>query len=87
VPDGNGPEAEAVVEEQIGELGEAAGGKPALEKPDGHARKAIVETARDSGASLIVAGRRGAKGLKALGSVSERVVSDADCSVMLIPVG
>jgi nucleotide-binding universal stress UspA family protein len=83
----DGEPAGSVLEEQLAELSEQTGREPALEKPEGHAKKAIVEAAQESGASLIVAGRRGLKGLKALGSVSERVVSDADCSVLLIPVG
>ena len=58
-----------------------------MSRPDGHATKEIVEAARAKGASLIVAGRRGLRGIKALGSVSERVVSGAECSVLLVPAG
>ena len=37
------------------------------------------------GASLIVCGRRGLRGIKSLGSVSERLVSQAESSVLLVP--
>jgi nucleotide-binding universal stress UspA family protein len=77
---------ESVLDEQLAEIAETAGREPALTKAEGHATKAIVESARDKGASLIVAGRRGRSGLKALGSVSERIVGGAECSVLLIPV-
>ena len=72
---------------QLAELTEKTGREPELTKPDGHATKEIVETAKQKGSSLIIAGRRGLTGLKALGSVSERIVSSAECSVLLIPVG
>lgn len=85
VDDGKHPEAGDVIDEQLAEIETVVGSVPELVKPDGHAKKEIVETARRTGASLIVTGRRGVKGLKSLGSVSERVVSDAGCSVLLIP--
>ena len=44
--------------------------------------KALVEAARD--ADLLVVGSRGLHGLKALGSVSERVAHDASCSVLVV---
>ncbi|MFI4984589.1 MAG: universal stress protein [Solirubrobacterales bacterium] len=49
------------------------------------ARDAIVEAAGSQGASLIVMGSRRRGGLRALGSVSRRVVRDAHCSVLLVP--
>jgi nucleotide-binding universal stress UspA family protein len=72
---------------QLAEIAETTGREPELAKPDGNATKEIVEAARTKGSSLIVAGRRGVRGLKSLGSVSERIVGGADCSVLLIPVG
>jgi len=83
----SGDDRHSVLDEQVAEIEEATGAAPELSRPEGHATKEIVETARAKGASLIVAGRRGLRGIKALGSVSERVVSSADCSVLLIPAG
>jgi nucleotide-binding universal stress UspA family protein len=71
---------------QLAELAESTGREPELSKPDGHATKEIVEAAKQRGSSLIVAGRRGLRGLKSLGSVSERIVGGAECSVLLVPV-
>ncbi|HYM44625.1 MAG TPA: universal stress protein [Solirubrobacteraceae bacterium] len=46
---------------------------------------AIVERANGAGASLIVMGWRRREGLRALGSVSARMVHEAPCSVLLVP--
>lgn len=47
--------------------------------------EALSETARELGASLIVVGTRGRRGLQKLllGSVAERVASEAECSVLI----
>ena len=88
VDDGKSPEAAEAIEAQVAEIAEATGRTPKLtRKTDGHAKKEIVEAAKEKGASLIIAGRRGLRGLKSLGSVSERVVSGAECSVLLVPAG
>ncbi|HZQ15724.1 MAG TPA: universal stress protein [Gaiellaceae bacterium] len=47
-----------------------------------HPVVALVEAARD--ADLLVVGSRGLHGVKALGSVSERVAHDAVCSVLVV---
>jgi nucleotide-binding universal stress UspA family protein len=47
-----------------------------------HAVEALVETSED--ADLLVVGSRGLHGLKALGSVSERVAHRARCSVLVV---
>lgn len=86
VDDGKHDGAPPVLSEQIAEL-EETGVEPRLSTHSGHASKEIVDLAKEKGASLIVAGRRGVKGLKSLGSVSERIVSGADCSVLLVPAG
>ena len=52
---------------------------------DGHPTDKIVEAAAERGTSLIVCGRRGLSGIKSLGSVSERVVHQAETSVLLVP--
>jgi len=49
-----------------------------------HPVVALVEAARD--ADLLVVGSRGLHGLKALGSVSERVAHDASCSVLVVRI-
>jgi nucleotide-binding universal stress UspA family protein len=51
----------------------------------GRARDAVVDTATSAEVSLIVMGSRRPGGLRALGSVSRRVVHDAPCSVLLVP--
>jgi nucleotide-binding universal stress UspA family protein len=86
VADGKHAE-ESVLEEQLAEIAEATGREPSLHRAEGNPTKAIVESAKEKGASLVVAGRRGLRGIKALGSVSERIVGGAECSVLLIPVG
>lgn len=85
VDDGKHPGADAVLSEQAAEIAAAVGEEPELLTPAGHPTEQIVETARKRGSSLIVCGRRGLTGIKSLGSVSERVVHQAGCSVMLIP--
>jgi nucleotide-binding universal stress UspA family protein len=54
-----------------------------LEK--GSARTVIVETASAVGASLVVMSSRRLRGLRAIGSVSRRVVHQGRCSVLLMP--
>ena len=49
-----------------------------------HPVMALVEAARD--ADLLVVGSRGLHGLRALGSVSERVAHDASCSVLVVRI-
>lgn len=46
--------------------------------------EALVEGAAEAGADLLVVGSRGLRGLKALGSVSERVAHRAGCSVLVV---
>jgi nucleotide-binding universal stress UspA family protein len=87
VEDGKHDVEEGILDAQLAELAEATGREPDLHKPDGHATKEIVETANAKRSSLLVAGRRGVRGLKSLGSVSERIVVGAECSVLLIPAG
>jgi nucleotide-binding universal stress UspA family protein len=49
---------------------------------EGHPVEALVESSKD--ADILVVGSRGLHGLKALGSVSERVAHHANCSVLVI---
>ncbi len=87
VVDGTHPERHRVLEAQVAEIREVTGEEPALTEPAGHATEAIIEAAQAKGSSLVVSGRRGLRGIRALGSVSERVVHRATCSVLLIPAG
>ncbi|MGA8746037.1 MAG: universal stress protein [Solirubrobacterales bacterium] len=85
VADGTHPERQRSLQAQIAEIGAVTGEEPLLSEPAGHASQAIIETARAKGSSLIVSGRRGLRGIRSLGSVSERVVNRAPCSVLVIP--
>ena len=53
-----------------------------LVSSDAHPVPALIEAAQD--ADLVVLGSRGLHGLKALGSVSERVAHGADCSLLVV---
>jgi nucleotide-binding universal stress UspA family protein len=81
------PERHRVLEDQIAEIREVTGEEPALTEPAGHATHEIIEATQSKGPSLLICGRRGLRGIKALGSVSERVVHRAVCSVLLVPAG
>jgi len=83
--DGTHPERHRVLEAQIAEIGEVTGEDPWLTEPAGHPTQGIIETAQAKGCAMVVCGRRGLHGLRALGSVSERIVHAAPCSVLLIP--
>ncbi len=85
VEDGKHPGAEEVLAAQAAEIAAATGEEPELLMAEGRATERIVEAARERQSSLIVCGRRGLTGIKSLGSVSERVVHQAGCSVLLIP--
>jgi len=53
-------------------------------EPGGRVRSLIVETAVAEQCSLIIVSSRRVGGVRALGSVSERVVHDAACSVLVV---
>jgi nucleotide-binding universal stress UspA family protein len=55
---------------------------PGLEPSDYDPVDALVAASR--GADLVVVGSRGLKGLRALGSVSERVAHESTCSVLVV---
>lgn len=73
------------IQAQAQALESAVPGRSATMVERSGARDAIVEAAGSQGASLIVMGSRRRGGLRALGSVSRRVVREAPCSVLLIP--
>jgi nucleotide-binding universal stress UspA family protein len=65
----------------------ATGVEPVVLTERGWPVEAIVEMARRERVSLVVAGSRGLSGVRALGSVSERVAHQAPCSVLLARPG
>jgi len=68
------------------ELIELTGAEPVVDVLHGrHVAARIAERAARSGASLLVVGRRGLTGPRSLGSVSERLVHGAPCSVLVVP--
>jgi nucleotide-binding universal stress UspA family protein len=85
VAEGADPGRSRALEAQIAEVGRIVGRAPAITEAGGHPTHAIVESAREKGPSLVVCGRRGLHGIRALGSVSERVVHRAPCSVLVGP--
>jgi nucleotide-binding universal stress UspA family protein len=87
VPDGDGPAERHELALASARIVARMGTEPVVQTPKGPAADGIVRAARSSGASLLVLGHRGLKGLRALGSVSERVVQAAPCSVLLVPHG
>jgi nucleotide-binding universal stress UspA family protein len=78
---------QGALEAQISRIADMVGREPELTEVGGHASHTIVETAEAKRPSLLVCGRRGLHGLRALGSVSERLVHRAPCSVLLVPAG
>lgn len=85
VPDGTDPERRRSVSDQIVSIQEATGVEPVIADAAGHVPERIIETARSAESSLIVVGRRGVHGIKALSSVGERIVHRAPCSVLVVP--
>ncbi len=85
VPDGVHPGLHRELARQVVAIEEETGSEPAVADWPGHVPARILEVADAERSSLIVIGRRGLKGLRALGSVSERVAHRAPCSVLLVP--
>jgi nucleotide-binding universal stress UspA family protein len=73
------------VEEQAQRLNVDPEGSTEVRVQAGSARAVIVETAVAMQASLILMSSRRLKGLRAIGSVSRRVVHQGHCSVLLMP--
>jgi nucleotide-binding universal stress UspA family protein len=68
---------------QARRVAEATGVEPVWAVPTSRPVVAICECAEWNRASLIVLGARGVTGVRALGSVSERVAHEAPCSVLI----
>ena len=79
------PERYREVQKQLTAIEQATGSSPTVFDNPGHVAERIGEAARAAQSSLIVIGRRGVGGVKALGSVSERAVHRAPCSVLVVP--
>ena len=69
--------------EDAAKLFEELGVEPAVVYESGDPAEAIVRAAEGESADLVVVGARGLTGVKAFGSVSERVVHEAPCSVLV----
>ena len=72
---------------EAAELMRATGSEPVILTELGNPQERIVEEARMEPASLVVVGSRGLHGVRALGSVSERVVHEVPCSVLVARPG
>jgi nucleotide-binding universal stress UspA family protein len=83
VSDGETPTMRAELARQTVELLETVGREPAFCDASGDPRDEISRLAAELGAGLVVIGSRGLGGVKALGSVSERVAHRAPCSVLV----
>jgi nucleotide-binding universal stress UspA family protein len=73
------------IESQAKRLGDLIKDSSDVRVEVGDAAEAIVLAADEADASLILMGSRRLKGLRAIGSVSRRVVREAHCSVLLAP--
>jgi nucleotide-binding universal stress UspA family protein len=85
IPTGAHPERRREVARQLEMIERTTGAAAEVSETPGQPAERIAEAARAHLSSLIVIGRRGLKGIKALGSVSERVVHRAPCSVLVVP--
>ena len=69
---------------QAERVGKALGNRGQVRVVPGRAERAIIEAAERFGASLVVASSHHLKGARALASLSERLVHDAPCSVLIV---
>ncbi len=79
----NAPTPRATLARQSASLSQACGREIPTLTPSGDPDEEIRRAAEQQGATLIVLGNRGTSGVKALGSVSERVAHKARCSVLV----
>jgi nucleotide-binding universal stress UspA family protein len=83
-PGAHGSSEHDALAEELAALASAAGVDPVVVDSRGPAHAAIATAGRTVGASLIIVGSRGLSGARALGSVSERVAHEAQCSVLVV---
>ena len=69
---------------QVGCVTRALGERASVRIEPERARDLIVRTAAEEQCSLIIVSSRRVGGIRALGSVSERVVHDSPCSVLVV---
>lgn len=65
------------------DLTTALGREPTVLRASGHADEQILQAATSEDVALVAVGSRGLSGVRALGSVSERVAHRAPCSVLV----
>ncbi|HXS46680.1 MAG TPA: universal stress protein [Solirubrobacterales bacterium] len=70
--------------DEAASLIEQAGASVVAEAQQGSPHRGIEDFASSAGASLVVIGSRGMTGVRALGSVSERVAHRSPCSVLVV---
>jgi nucleotide-binding universal stress UspA family protein len=70
--------------EEAAAVAESAGVSATTRLESGAPHARLGEIAGEVGARMVVVGARGVTGLKALGSVSERVAHEAPCSVLIV---
>lgn len=85
VPDGRRAERYREVLKQQALIELITGSSAKIAEDSGHVADRICAEAKGYRASMVVIGRRGLGGVKALGSVSERVLHRAQCSVLVAP--
>ncbi len=73
------------IQEQASRLEQAIDGACEARTEVGAAAELIIAAAKHDASSLVVMGSRRLGGLRAIGSVSRRVVHKAHCSVLLVP--
>jgi nucleotide-binding universal stress UspA family protein len=78
------PQHQQAFAEQQSVLSEASGSEPVVVELKGDAHRRVPELARQEQISLTVVGSRGLTGVKALGSVSERIAHSSEGSVLLV---
>jgi nucleotide-binding universal stress UspA family protein len=83
VGDWDDPQHSRAFSEQAVSLEQVTGSEPVVMELEGDAHRRIPELARKEGVSLTVVGSRGLTGVKALGSVSERIAHSSDGSVLI----
>ena len=83
VADGETEQTREALARQTVDLQEAIGREPSFCEASGDPHDAIPALAAELGAGLVVIGSRGLGGVKALGSVSERVAQRSHCSVLV----
>src|SRR5579862_8752906 len=77
-------DAEPAIAAQVALVTRALGGRAGVRIEGRRPRALILDTARAEGCSLIIVASRRLRGLRAIGSLTERLVHDARCSVLVL---